>query len=112
MPHTWHFFRSGGVDQVRLESADDLRNLASLDPKLWIALACPVAGLDVEERTMALVDTDKDGRVRLPEILAAVAFVCERLKDPSEILREPAPLSLGSIADSAAGKALTAAAPT
>ena len=110
MPHTWRFFRSGGVDQVRLETADDLRNLASLDPKLWVALACPVAGLDIDERTMALVDGNSDGRVRLPDLLAAVAFVCERLKDPSEILREPAPLSLGAIADSATGKVLATAA--
>jgi hypothetical protein len=110
MPHTWRFFRSGGVDQVRLETADDLRNLSTLDPKLWVALACPVVGLDIDERTMALVDGNNDGRVRLPDLLAAVAFVCERLKDPSEILREPAPLSLGSIADTATGKVLATAA--
>ncbi len=101
--HTWRFYRSGGVDQVRLETADDLRNLASLDPKLWVALACPIAGLDVDERTMALIDTDGDGRVRIPEILGAVAFVCERLRDPAEVLRETAPLTLASIDESNAG---------
>jgi hypothetical protein len=101
-PHLWRFYRSGGVDQVRLETADDLRNLASLDPKLWVALACPVAGLDVDERTMALIDTDGDGRVRIPEILGAVAFVCERLRDPTEILQEAPTLALASIAESTA----------
>ena len=37
--HKWHFFRSGGFDQVRLETGEDIRVLAELDPKLWAALA-------------------------------------------------------------------------
>ena len=36
--HIWRFFRSGGFDQVRLETADDLRHLSELDPKLWTVL--------------------------------------------------------------------------
>ncbi|MDP2317106.1 MAG: hypothetical protein Q8P41_29710 [Pseudomonadota bacterium] len=100
--YPWRFFRAGGVDQVRLETADDLRNLRSLDQKLWVALACPVRGMDIDERMMSLLDTDGDERVRVPEILAAVDFVCRLLRDPADILRTPGPLPLASIRDDTA----------
>jgi hypothetical protein len=70
--HKWRFFRSGGFDQVALSSGDDLRNLAQLDPKLWTVLNCPTTGLEFDARTAALLDSDGDGQIRVPEILAAV----------------------------------------
>ena len=59
--HIWRFFRSGGFDQVRLETADDLRHLSELDPKLWTVLNCPATGLEFDARTAALLDADGDG---------------------------------------------------
>jgi hypothetical protein len=83
--HTWRFFRAGGSDQVALETADDLRNLRKLDQKLWVALACPVKGLELDERTLALMDGDGDGRIRAPEVIAAVEWACAMLKDPAAL---------------------------
>ena len=77
--HTWRFFTAGGFDQVKLESAADLRALSDLDQKLWVALACPAGGLEIDPRTLALIDTDKDGRVRAKELIAAVDFACANL---------------------------------
>ena len=51
-PHTWNFFRTGGLDQVVLATAEDLRSLPSLDQKLWVALSCPVKGLELDEKTL------------------------------------------------------------
>lgn len=79
--HRWRFFRAGGLDQVRFESADDFRHLENLDPKLWVALACPVKGLEFDEKTLALIDGDRDGRVRVPEVIAAVQWAEDHLKD-------------------------------
>ena len=87
--HSWRFIRSGGLDQVSLETAADLLALPTLDPKLWVALSCPAKGLEIAPRTLALLDTDGDGHIRIPEILAAVAFVCARLKDPADLLKNP-----------------------
>jgi hypothetical protein len=70
--HRWRFFRSGGFDQVRLDRSDDLRHLDELDPKLWSVLSCPTTGLEFDPGTLALIDTDGDGHVRVPEILEAV----------------------------------------
>jgi len=92
--HSWKFVRTGGLDQVSLESAADLRALSELDQKLWVALSCPVKGLQIDERTLALIDTDGDGHVRPPEVIAAVSWACARLKDPATLFHSSDTLKL------------------
>jgi hypothetical protein len=109
--HAWKFFRAGGFDQVKLESAADLMALEELDQKLWVALACPTTGLEFDSRTLSLVDTDKDGRVRAPEIIAATKWAVSCLKDPGLLLKPSDTLSLSSINDATPeGKQLLASA--
>lgn len=98
--HRWLFSRTAGLDQVVLRDGEDLKNLAELDPKLWVALACPAKGLEIDDRTLQLIDADADGRIRLPEVLAAVAWVVRHLKDAGIILQSPAALPLDAIDDS------------
>jgi hypothetical protein len=109
--HRWRFHRIGGLDQVAIENADDLRRLRQLDQKLWVALACPVTGLELDRRTLELLDLDHDGRVRAPELLAALDFCEERLADLGSLLKGEAALPLAALSDQKpAGKALLAAA--
>src|SRR5436190_6070439 len=109
--HTWKFFRAGGFDQVRLETGADLANLDQLDQKLWVALACPTTGLEFDARTLALIDTDKDGRIRAPEIIAAAKWACKCLKNPDDLLKGAASLPLQAINDAGPeGKQLLASA--
>jgi hypothetical protein len=109
--HPWKFFRSGGLDQVLLESGADLRALPGLDQKLWVALSCPVKGLELDERTLALIDADRDGRIRVPELLAAVAWADARLVDLGSLLAGSAALPLAAIAaETPAGRILVASA--
>ncbi|MDO8268737.1 MAG: hypothetical protein Q7T32_13020 [Moraxellaceae bacterium] len=108
-PHRWRFFRSGGFDQVRLDTPADLAALRTLDQKLWTALACPVTGLEFDARTLAYLDGDNDGRIRAPELLNAVDWVLQRLGDP-EVLFSGDSLPLAALADNEEGRALHAAA--
>ncbi len=109
--HRWTFFRRGGLDQAALLSAADLQAIASLDFKLWVALACPVKGLELDERTLALLDADGDGRIRASEVVAAVQWASARLKDPGQLLQPADTLPLASIQDQTPeGRALLAAA--
>jgi hypothetical protein len=109
--HRWQFTRTGGFDQVRLQSAQDLANLDQLDLKLWTALACPVKGLEYDERTLALIDADGDGRVRAPEVLAAVRWCAENLGDLASLTGGSDVLPLAAISDrTASGKAILATA--
>ena len=99
MSHTWKFFRAGGFDQAKLDSGDDLANLDQLDQKLWVALACPTRGLEFDSRTLDLIDTDKDGRVRVPEVIAAAKWTTSLLKNPNELLQGSPTLPLAAIND-------------
>jgi hypothetical protein len=109
--HSWKFFRTGGLDQVALETADDLLHLEQLDQKLWVALSCPVKGLELDERTLALIDADHDGRIRAPELIAAVKWAAARLKNPADLLKGEAALPLAAINDATPeGRALVASA--
>src|ERR1041384_5166962 len=97
--HTWKFFRAGGFDQVRLDSGADIASLDQLDQKLWVALACPTTGLEFDKRTLDLIDTDKDGRIRAPEIIAASKWATSMLKSPDELTKSLPALPLTAIND-------------
>src|SRR4051812_19406236 len=97
--HVWKFFRTGGLEQVALESAEDLLALGELDQKLWVALSCPVKGLDLDEPTLALIDADGDGHIHVKEVVAAVHWAAAHLKKPGDLLAPGAALPLSAIND-------------
>jgi hypothetical protein len=97
--HVFKFFRTGGLDQVTLATGADLLALDQLDQKLWVALSCPVKGLEIDEKTLGLIDTDNDGRIRVPELLAAIKWAAAHLKDAGDLLKELDTLPLASIND-------------
>src|SRR6516162_9630175 len=99
-PYAWKFFRAGGFDQVRLDTGADLMALDKLDQKLWVALACPAGGLEFDSRTLALIDSDKDGRIRAPELIAAVKWAGTCLKNPHDLIQSSSELPLNAISDS------------
>ena len=97
--YTWKFFRAGGFNQVVIGSGADLLNLDQLDQKLWVALACPTTGVEFDKATLALIDTDKDGRVRAPELIAAAKWACGLLKNPDDLLKGSPTLKPSAIND-------------
>ena len=99
MAHSWKFFRAGGFDQVKIESGADLANLDQLDKKLWTALACPTTGILFDKRTAELIDSDKDGRIRASELIAAAKFATGALKNPDVLLKESDTLAFADIGD-------------
>lgn len=97
--HRWKFFRTGGLEQVLLESTADLLALNELDQKLWVALSCPIAGLELDEKTLALIDTDGDGRIHVREVIAAVHWAAAHLKQPADLLAPQGALPIAAIND-------------
>jgi hypothetical protein len=95
--HAWQFFRAGGVDQVLIRNGADLAHLDELDQKLWVALACPTRGTELDPRTLDLIDTDRDGRIRPPELIAACTWACRHLTDPDLLLQGGDSLPLSAI---------------
>ncbi|MRR08527.1 hypothetical protein EG831_00205 [bacterium] len=112
-PHIWRFFRAGGFDQVRLDSGADLLALDQLDQKLWVALSCPVTGIEFDARSLQLIDSDGDGHIRAPELIAAAQWAGARLKDVETLAAGLAGVPLTAIRDDdEVGAALAAAART
>ena len=107
----WRFFRAGGFDQVRLETAAELLAIGELDQKLWVALACPTQGVEFDARTMAFVDSDADGFVRAPELIAAVDWAGQRLTQHEVLVKMLPGVPLSAIkTDDEVGARLAAAA--
>ena len=73
--HEWKFFSHNGLVQVRIGCGEDLRNLKNLDQKHWTVLAASNGGLRFDARTLEFLDSDGDGRVRAPDLLAAIDFL-------------------------------------
>lgn len=108
--HSWNFTRRGGIFQVQLNTVEDLHALATLDPKLWVALSCPVNDLEIDRRTLALIDNDADGRVRIEEMLIAVQWTLARLSNPQSLFEGgELPLSAINKADAEGEKLLASA---
>lgn len=93
----WKFHRIGGLDQVTLRTPEELLHLNELDPKLWVALSCPIDKLQFDARTLELLDADKDGRIRIQEVLDAVRWTVDRLSDPALLAESRPELALEEI---------------
>ena len=75
MSYNWKWFRAGRMSQVSLTCGADIAALAELDRKQWIAISMPTTGVRFDARMLELMDTDHDGRIRTPEVLAAIDFL-------------------------------------
>jgi hypothetical protein len=107
----WRFFRAGGFDQVRLETAAELCALAQLDQKLWVALSCPVKGIEFDPQTLALIDSDNDGHVRAPELIRAIKWASARLLNPEVLTGKRQGIALADLrTDDEEGQGIAAAA--
>lgn len=93
------FQRMGGLDQIVLLNDWEWQNLDKLDPKLWMAMSCPIQGLEFSPETLALLDADNDGRIRAQEVRDAVAWLCGRLVHPETLREGKAAITLASLRD-------------
>lgn len=98
--YQWQFARIGGTNRVVIECGQDLLNLHTLDQKLWTALACPANNLMIDNKTLRYIDTDTDGRIRVPEILAAVEWLCAMVTDAETFFEQSSEFSLSKFDDS------------
>jgi len=80
--YDWKFSVIGGVSRVNITSGEDIAHLDELDRKLWTVLSCPVKGLELDERSLAMVDREGDGVIRVDDVLAAARWLVSVLKDP------------------------------
>ena len=95
--YPWKYCSLGGVVRVNITSGEDIAHLGELDQKLWTVLSCPTKDLELDARTLQLIDTDGDGRVRVQEIVAAAQWLTAVVKDKDAILKGESVLRLDGI---------------
>ena len=88
--YDWKFSTVGGVTRVNIESGQDILHLDELDRKLWTALSCPLKGLEIDEKTMTMLDTNGDGKIHIEEVVAASKWLTSVIKDPELLLKREA----------------------
>ena len=109
--YPWKYCSLGGVVRVNITSGEDIAHLGELDQKLWTVLSCPTKDLELDARTLQLIDTDGDGRVRVQEVVAAAQWLTSVVKDKDAILKGEGVLKLDGInTDCEAGQKLFASA--
>lgn len=84
--HPWSYENIGGATRVKITTGADIANLDQLDPKMWTVLSCPSTGLEIDEKSLQYIDTDKDGRIRVNDIVTTAKWTTAALKDANLLL--------------------------
>lgn len=109
--YEWKYSTVGGVTRVNIETGDDVAHLDELDQKLWTVLSCPVKGLEFDEKTLALMDSDNDGKIRAHEVVAASQWLKKVLVNLDLLLKGSDTVHFGDICENTdEGKEVLAAA--
>lgn len=95
--YEWKFSTFGGVTRVKISTGEDIAHLSELDQKLWTVLSCPSSGLEMDPATLAMLDLDGDGKIRVNEILSTVDWLKARLSDMETLISRSASLPLSAI---------------
>lgn len=94
--YDWKFSTVGGVTRVNIDSGKDILHLDELDRKLWTALSCPLTNLEIDEKTMTMLDTNADGKIHIEEVVAASKWLTKVVNDPELLLRCDASIPLSA----------------
>lgn len=105
--YEWQYCSLGGAIRVKIGSGEDIAHLGELDQKLWTVLSCPVEGLEFDKQTLEYLDTEKDGKIMVNEVVQAAQWLTSVIKDKDSILNGDSVLKLDNIDTSTtAGKGL------
>lgn len=77
--YRYGFFRMARTTQAALTCGADIEHLRELGRRYWLVLSRPVGAKVPQNEVAHLLDTDQDGRIRIPEVLAAVDWLKPRL---------------------------------
>lgn len=97
MAYKWNYTYVGGVPRVRISTGEDIAHLGELDEKLWTVLSCPVKGLQIDEKSLAYIDSSADGQVHVTEVVACANWLCKVLKKPDTLTHSTDTVSTAAI---------------
>ena len=109
--YKWDFQNIGGTTRVKISKGEDIAHLEELDPKMWTVLSCPIKGLEIDEKSLAYMDCDGDGKLRINDVVATSKWITAALNNADLLLEGKDSIDLADInQEDACGKKLYAAA--
>lgn len=84
--YRWEFENIGGSTRVKITSGEDIVHLSELDRKMWTVLSCPVKGLEIDEKSLAYIDSDNDGKIHLDDVTRTASWITGMLMDADLLL--------------------------
>ena len=109
--YKWEFSNIGGSSRVRIKTGEDIAHLAELDPKMWTVLSCPVTGLEIDEKSLAYIDSDADGKIRVNDVIATSQWLSGAVKNLDILTAGADSIDLGQLdQENESGKKLYASA--
>ncbi len=108
--YKWEFANVGGTLRVRIAKGEDIAHLDELDPKMWTVLSCPVNGLEIDDRSLAYIDCDGDGKIRVNDVVATAKWITGLLKNADLLLDGNDSIDVELLAETADGTKLKASA--
>ena len=109
--YKWEFSNIGGSSRVRIKTGEDIAHLPELDPKMWTVLSCPVKGLEIDEKSLAYIDSDADGKIRVNDVIATSQWLSGVVKDLDILTAGVDSIDLGQLdQENESGKKLYASA--
>lgn len=84
--YKWEFEKIGGTTRIKITKGEDIVKLPELDRKMWTVLSCPVKGLEIDDKSLAYIDTDADGRIHLDDVVRTSQWITGAIKNPDALL--------------------------
>ena len=92
------FRRFGRSHHLRIDTAENLARICELDEAHWVATGAPVDSIHCDATMLGLMDTDDNGRIMCAEVVEAVRWLLENLRDTSGVAQRSMDLRLEAIA--------------
>ncbi len=108
--YKWEFSNVGGTLRVKIAKGEDIAHLDELDPKMWTVLSCPVKGLEIDEKSLAYIDCDGDGKIRVNDVVATAKWITGLLKNNDLLLEGKDCIDVEQFAETADGAKIKASA--
>lgn len=109
--YKWNFTTIGGVTRVCIDDGQAIAHLNELDQKLWTVLSCPVQTIELDKKTLDILDSNGDGKIHVNEMVAASQWLTKIINDPDLLLKKDDFIPLSAFnEDDAEGKQLKASA--
>ncbi len=84
--YKWEFSNIGGTSRVKISRGEDIAHLGELDPTMWTVLSCPVQGLEIDSASLACIDTDGDGKIRVNDVVKTAEWAVSALTNADRLL--------------------------